>query len=200
MNLQVETLGRVRRLTLASPATKNLITVETATDLLRELHAADSDPAIGCILIDAEGQVFCSGMEWNDAFPTELFTFGRGMTKPVIVSMRGVALSAGVALMANAHIALAAQGSSFGLTDIREGRVHPDMLTAVSEVIGRRRMLELALTGRVFTIPEALSWGFIHASMPAFELDDRAIAVAQGLSNMNADALRAVLAAAAKAV
>ena len=50
--------------------------------------------------------------------------------------MQGVAISAGVALIANAHVAVAAQGSSFGLTDIREGRCHPGILGAVAAAIG----------------------------------------------------------------
>ena len=109
------------------------------------------------------------------------------------MAMQGVAISAGVALIANAHVAVAAQGSSFGLTDIREGRCHPGILGAVAAAIGDRRARELSLTGRVFTAPEALAWGLVHAVAPPFELDDRASAIATALANADPGAARALL-------
>ena len=110
------------------------------------------------------------------------------------MAMQGVAVSAGVALIANAHVAIAAQGSSFGLTDIREGRCHPGILAAVAAAIGDRRARELSLTGRVFTAPEALAWGLVHAMTPPFELDDRASAIAKALANADPAAVSTILA------
>jgi len=111
-----------------------------------------------------------------------------------VTAVQGVAVSAGVALIANAHVAVVAQGSSFGLTDIRERRCHPRILGAVAAAIGDRRARELSLTGRVFTAPEALAWGLVHALTPPFELDDRASAIATALANADHDAVSAILA------
>jgi len=108
--------------------------------------------------------------------------------------MQGVAISAGLALIANAHVAVAAQGSSFGLTDIREGRCHIGILKSVAAAIGDRRTRELSLTGRVFTAPEALAWGLVHVVAPPFELDDRASAIATALANADPGAVAAILA------
>lgn len=185
--------GRVRRITLAAPARRNILDSATARQFLAELADAEADAATGAILIDAEGPVFCAGLDFNDPPEDAIFTFGQRATKPIVAAMQGVATSAGVALLANAHIVIAAQGSSFGLTDIREGRLHQGVLAAVEAMLGPRRTRELALTGRIFTGPDALAWGLVHAMTPAFELDDRAFAVAQGLSNANVDAVRAIL-------
>jgi methylglutaconyl-CoA hydratase len=193
MNLRIEQDGRVRRITLAAPASRNLLDAEMAADLLRELSDAERDPAAGAILLDAEGPVFCGGMDFATPVPDEIFTFGRSATKPIVAAVQGVALSAGLALIANAHVAVAAQGSSFGLTDIREARCHPGILDALSAAIGERRARELALTGRIFSTPEALAWGLIHATTPAFELEDRVIAIATALANADPAALRAAL-------
>jgi enoyl-CoA hydratase/carnithine racemase len=186
--------GRVRRITLAAPLQRNILTAELAKDFLTELTDAEADPATGAILIDAEGSVFCAGLDFDDPPEDAIFTFGALATKPIVAAMQGVATSAGVALLANAHIVIAAQGSSFGLTDIREGRWHKGVQAAVQTVLGERRTRELALTGRIFTTPDALNWGLVHAATPAFELDDRTLAVVQGLASANADAVRAVLA------
>jgi enoyl-CoA hydratase/carnithine racemase len=193
MTLRIEQDSRVRRITLAAPATRNVLDAAMAADLLRELHDAEADPATGAILLDAEGPIFCGGLDCTNPVPAEIFTFGRTASKPVVASVQGVAISAGLALIANAHVAVAAQGSSFGLTDIREGLCHPGILTALSTAIGERRTRELALTGRVFSTPEALAWGLIHAITPAFELEDRVIAIATALANADAAAVRAIL-------
>jgi len=194
MSLRIEQDGRVRRLTLAAPARRNILDAELATLLLNELQDAQAHADTGAILIDAEGPVFCGGLDFAQLVPEEIFTFGRQASKPIVVAAQGVAVSAGVALIANAHVAVVAQGSSFGLTDIREGRCHPGILGAVAAAIGDRRARELSLTGRVFTAPEALAWGLVHAMTPPFELDDRASAIATALANADPAAVAAILA------
>ena len=194
MSLRVEQDGRVRRLTLATPARRNILDAALASLLLNEIRDAQEHADTGAILIDAEGQVFCGGMDLAQPLPEGIFSFGCRSSKPIVLAMQGVAVSAGVALIANAHIAVAAQGSSFGLTDIREGRCHPGILGAVSAAIGDRRARELSLTGRVFTVPEALAWGLVHAMTPPFELDDRASAIAKALANADPGAVSAILA------
>jgi enoyl-CoA hydratase/carnithine racemase len=193
MNLRIEQDGRVRRLTLAEPGKRNLLDAALAQALLRELAEAEADAGTGAVLIDAEGPVFCGGFDTASDVPDEIFTFGRRATKPVIAGIQGVAVSAGVALLANAHLVIAAQGSSFGLTDIREGRCHPGLWKAVAAAIGERRTRELALTGRVFSTPDALAWGLVHASTPAFELEDRVANIAAAVAEADAQAVRAAL-------
>jgi enoyl-CoA hydratase/carnithine racemase len=192
--IRTEQLGRVRRLTLASPLRRNVMDRAMAEAFLTELTNAEGDPATGAVLLDAEGPVFCGGLDFANPPGGELFQFGQRAFKPVVASMQGVATSAGVALLANCHIVIAAQGSSFGLTDLREGRQHKGVLEAVAEALGARRTRELALTARIFTTPEALQWGLVHAAVPAIELEDRVLAAAHGLAGANADAVRAILA------
>jgi enoyl-CoA hydratase len=194
MSLRVEQDGRVRRLTLAAPAKRNTLDAAMAVQLLNELRDAEAHADTAAILLDAEGPVFCGGLDFADQVPEEIFTFGPSASKPIVTAVQGVAVSAGVALIANAHVAVVAQGSSFGLTDIRERRCHPRILGAVAAAIGDRRARELSLTGRVFTAPEALAWGLVHALTPPFELDDRASAIATALANADHDAVSAILA------
>jgi enoyl-CoA hydratase/carnithine racemase len=193
MSLRIEQFGRVRRITLADAGHRNVMTAALAADLLRELAQADADPETGAILLDAEGPVFCGGMDHAADFPADLFTFGAHMSKPVVAAVQGVAVSAGLALVASVHVVVAAQGSSFGLIDVREGRFHLPTLEAVARSIGKRRARELALTGRIFATPEASAWGLVHAVTPVFELDDRASAIATGLANADPATIRAIL-------
>lgn len=192
--IRSEQNGRVRRITLAAPLRRNILDSASAKAFLTELTDAEADPGTQAILLDAEGQIFCGGLNFDDPPEEGIFRFGPRAVKPVVAAVQGVATSAGLALLANAHIVIAAQGSSFGLTDIREGRWHNGVQAAVASVLGQRRTRELSLTGRIFTTPDALSWGLVHAVVPAFELEDRVLAVAQGLAGANPAAVRAVLA------
>jgi enoyl-CoA hydratase/carnithine racemase len=183
--------GRLRRITLASPETRNYLDESLCADLLEELRSAAADAATGAVLIDAEGPVFCSGVD--EAAGEDLFGIGRRISKPVVAAVKGVAIAGGVVLMANAHVVIAAQGTSFGLTDIREGKWSEPIFRAVAQAIGERRALELCLTGRIFTTPDALAWGLVHMVAPAFELEDRATDVATALANASPEAVRAAL-------
>ena len=88
---------------------------------------------------------------------------------------------------------MAAQGSSFGLTEIRIGMWPFVIFRAVVTAMGERRAMELALTGRIFSAPEAQQYGLVNEIAPAFELDDRATAVATQIAESSAYAIRSGL-------
>ena len=189
--LRIEQDGRLRRIVLAAPEKRNLLDAAMCGELLGELRDAAADEAVGAILLEADGQAFCTGLDFEAG--EDLVTIGKRISKPLVAAVKGFAISGGVALLANAHVVVAAQGSSFGLTDIREGRWNQPVFRAVADAIGERRTLELCLTGRVFSTPDALSWGLVHMVAPAFELDDRAFEIATALSNADPGAVRAAL-------
>jgi enoyl-CoA hydratase/carnithine racemase len=191
MNLRIEQEGRLRRIVLAATEKRNLLDAVMCQDLLRELRDAAADEAVGAILLEADGPAFCTGIDLEAG--EDLFTIGRRIAKPLVAAVQGFALSGGVALLANAHVVVAAQGSSFGLTDIREGVWSEPVYRAVAGAIGERRTLELSLTGRVFSTADALAWGLVHMVAPAFELDDRAFEIATALAKANPQAVRAAL-------
>lgn len=187
-SLLISREGRLLRLTLAREDKRNALNVDLCRAIVEACEAPD--PSVGAILLDAQGKVFCSGMdlaEVRTVDPTvwheRLFTLGARLTKPLIVAISGPALAGGLGLVANGHIAFAAQGSSFGLTEVRVGLWPFVVQRAIVDAVGQRRALELALTGRIFGPNEALQYGLIHEVVPAIELDDRATAMAQVLAN-----------------
>jgi enoyl-CoA hydratase/carnithine racemase len=194
MNLRIEQDGRLCRIALASPEKRNVLDAASCKDLLRELRNAAADQATGAILIEADGSVFCAGVQCDDGdFDQSLFTIGKSIAKPIVAAVQGVAISGGLALVANAHVVVAAQGTSFGLTDIREGHWYEPIFQAVAGAVGERRALELGLTGRIFSTPEAFAWGLVHHVAPAFELDDRATEIATALANASPQAIGSAL-------
>jgi enoyl-CoA hydratase/carnithine racemase len=193
VNLRIEQDRRVRRITLAAPEKRNLLDFTVAESLLLELAEAGQDPETGAILIEADGPMFCGGLDPGSPPSPDLFSIGSRAEKPIVIAVQGAAVSAGLALIANAHVAIAAQGCTFGLTDIREGRWNEGVFGAVVAAVGERRALELALTGRIFSTAEAAAWGLVHMVAPVIELDDRATEIATALANANRDVVRDAL-------
>ena len=190
MSLRIEQDGRLCRIALAAPDKRKILDEKSCRDLFHEMVDAAADPGTGAILLEGDGAVFCAGSECDDP---DLFTIGRRIGKPLVAAVQGVALAGGLALVANAHVVVAAQCTSFGLTDIREGKWYEAAFRAVAAAMGERRALELGLTGRVFSTPEALAWGLVHHVAPAFELDDRATEIGMALANASPAAVRNAL-------
>ncbi len=194
MSLKRSLEGRVLRLTLSRPERKNALNQELAESLVE----ACQEP-VSAILIDAEGDVFSAGMDLDEATVRatrthqRLFSLGATVTKPIVCAVQGPALGGGLGLVANAHIAIAAHGAQFGLTEIRVGMWPFAIWPSVVDAIGERRARMLALTGRVFGSREAVEWGLIHEAVPAIELDDRATAIAHQLADSSRTAISAGL-------
>ena len=199
MSLKISDEGRVRRLTLARSEKRNALNHEMCKELAAALDEANNDSGVGAVLLDAEGSVFCAGMDLDDALANDapartrlhehLFTFGWMMRKPVVAAVGGPALAGGLGLVANAHVVVAAQGAQFGLTEIRIGMWPFVVYRSLVEAMGPRRSLELSLTGRIFGVNEAKEYGLVHEITPAIELDDRASAIANQLSHWSPDTL-----------
>jgi enoyl-CoA hydratase/carnithine racemase len=96
-------------------------------------------------------------------------------------------------LIAACHVVLAAQGTTFGLTEIRVGMWPFVIWRTMVAAIGERRPVAAALTGRIFSANEALQWGLIHELTPPFELDDRATAVAMHIASLSPNVVRSGL-------
>ena len=185
--------GRLLRLQLNRPEKRNAINLAMCNEIVAALQDANADPGVGAVLIEAAGPAFCAGMDLEEALAQrggeglpaheQLFTLGEWMNKPVVAAIAGAALAGGTGLVANCHVAVAAQGASFGITEIRIGMWPYVIMRAVSAAMGERRALELTLTGRLFGTNEALQYGLIQHVTPVFELDDRATAIAAQLAD-----------------
>jgi enoyl-CoA hydratase/carnithine racemase len=198
-SLLINREDRLLRITLNRAEKRNALNEEMCSEIVNAVEGAQADRGVGAILIDAAGPIFCAGMDLDEATTADavartsihlkLFTMGSTSVKPIVAAVQGAALGGGVGLMANAHVVIAAQGTSFGLTEIRLGMWPFVIFQAMKTAIGERRTVELGLTGRIFAVPEALQWGLVTEAAPAFELDDRATAIATGLSQSPAVAI-----------
>jgi len=205
MNDAVETKreGRVLRLWLNRPTERNSLTMNLCKDLVHVFDQAERDSNVGALLLSGMGDCFCAGMEINEAAKGDvasvsrvqetLFTLGARLTKPLIGAVQGVALGSGMGLVANCHVAIAAENATFGLTGIRSGLWPFVIFPAVAAAVGRRRALALTMTGEIINATEALRIGLVHQVVPVAEVEQRALDVAQTVASYSLNAMHSGL-------
>lgn len=201
MDLLIEHRHRVLQITLNRPQKRNALTSKMCARIAKAVQAAQEDNQIGAILIGAAGQVFCAGMDLDEAaemhedeladLHEDLFTMGARSMKPMVICVNGPALGGGFGLAAQGHVLLAAQGSVFGLPEIRIGLWPFLVYRAVEAAVGARRALELSLTGQMLSAQEGLHAGLVHHLCPSAEVNDRAAAIVRDVAKASPSALSA---------
>jgi enoyl-CoA hydratase/carnithine racemase len=200
MDLTIRQEARVLHITLSRAAKRNALNSEMCGGIVKAVNSVQNSQDVGAILIDAEGHVFSAGMDLEEATQRgsvrrlavheKLFTLGSNSLKPIVMSVAGHALGGGLGLVAQGHVAIAAEGSLFGLTEIRVGLWPFVVYRAVEAAIGARRTQELALTGRLISTEDALQCGLVHQISPPAEIAERAEAIANDLARCSPAAIK----------
>lgn len=201
MDILIERKDRVLHVTLNRPDKRNALTSRMCAGIVEAIESAQKESEVGAVLVTSTGQVFCAGMDLDEAadmhedqlaeLHDDLFTIGSHSIKPIVICVNGAALGGGLGLVAQGHVVLASQGAAFGLTEIRIGLWPFLVYRAVEAALQERRTLELSLTGRTFSAQEALQWGLVHHVCPPAEMCDRANALARKLAKSSPAAIAA---------
>jgi len=170
MDILIDDSERIRHLTLNRPNKRNALTLKMCSDLIESIRSAQSRADIGCILITANGSVFCAGMDLAESAPMEellkvheqLFTLGAQSLKPIVVAVSGAALAGGLGLAAQGHVVFASPNAVFGLPEVRIGFWPFIVYRSIEAALGKRRALQLSLTGDNFDAQQAFAWGLVH--------------------------------------
>ena len=197
MDILVQDEDRVRHVILNRSSKRNALTRQMCNDIVEAVRFAESNKGIGCTLISARGNVFCAGMDLHEAAPVDellhvhehLFTMGALASKPIVVAVNGAALAGGLGLVAQGHVVLASQNASFSLPEVRIGFWPFVVYRAVEAAVGKRRALELSLTGDSFDAEQALTWGLVHRVRSEAELQESVIKVARDIAHSSPQAV-----------
>lgn len=180
--LQTEAEGIVT-LVLNRPEQRNALALDLMHALCQSLADIAKGPARGVILA-AHGPVFSAGHHFADmagasledtqrlfAVCTEMMNQIQAMPQPVVARVHALATAAGCQLVASCDLAVAADTASFALPGGKAGLFCHTPLVAVARNIGRKRALELALTGDAIDAHTAAEWGLINHVVPAEKLE-----------------------------
>jgi enoyl-CoA hydratase/carnithine racemase len=176
--------GAAARITLNRPAQRNALSLEVMEAVTATLERTGRDPEVRAIVIEAAGPAFCAGHDLGEmvdrdlAFYQHVFDVCTRMMdaihdvpQPVIARVHGIATAAGCQLVAACDLAVAADTATFATPGVRIGLFCSTPMVPLTRAIGRKRALQMLLTGEPVDAPTALAWGLVNQVVPVAELD-----------------------------
>ena len=182
-HLLVSTDGPITTITLDRPDKRNALALDVMIELTAVLRAVGDSDALGVVLA-ANGPVFSAGHNFGDMAGasladvrhlfevcTEMMDTVQSIAQPVVAKVHALATAAGCQLVATCDLAVAAESAAFAIPGGKGGLFCHTPLVAVARNVGRKRALEMALTGDPIDAHTAADWGLINRVVPDEQLD-----------------------------
>src|SRR3984957_15346814 len=179
-NLAVQQDGHCTVVTLNRPQRRNALSLELMLELIDCLDGLGRDRVTRAVILAAAGRAFCSGHdlsemtgrdinEYRRLFDvcTELMTKIQSIPQPVIAEVQGVATAAGCQLVATCDLAVASDQAAFATPGVRIGLFCTTPMVALSRAVGRKRALQMLLTGEMVDAATAADCGLVKHVVPA---------------------------------
>jgi enoyl-CoA hydratase/carnithine racemase len=186
-HILLERAGDTVTITMNRASRRNSLSAAHLGELLEAFTETAGTDATGVVLAGA-GPVFSAGHDFADVASrdlagtrallllcTELMRTIESVPQVVIARVHGLATAAGCQLVASCDLAVAAQSAGFALPGGTGGWFCHTPAVPVARAIGRKRLMEMALTGDVIDAATAAEWGLINRVVPDADLD-RAVA------------------------
>lgn len=178
-------------LTLARPERRNALSLELMEALTRALRETGRDRGVRAVILAAEGKVFCSGHDLGEMVGhtladcrrlfdacVELMQAAQEIPQPVIAEVQGLATAAGCQLAASCDLVVASELAAFATPGVKIGLFCTTPMVALTRAVGRKRAMEMLLTGRMIDAATAAEWGLVNRVVPATKLRAATLAVA----------------------
>ena len=177
--------GPAARITLNRPAQRNALSTELMQEMIATLRRLGDDRDVRAIVIEGAGPGFCAGHDLSEmvgrdlAFYqhvfdlcTEMMEAIHALPQPVIARVHGIATAAGCQLVAACDLAVAVEEARFATPGVKIGLFCSTPMVPLSRAVGRKRAMEMLLTGTPIDARTALDWGLVNRVVPAERLDD----------------------------
>ncbi len=183
----LEKEGPIGWLSLNRPEKRNALSLEMMSAMLAKLAAIADDEDIRVVVMRGKGEAFCAGHDLREMagddkdlhqFRSIFKTCNRMMLslhelpQPVIAQVHGIATAAGCQLVAASDLAVAADSARFATPGVKIGLFCTTPMIPVSRAVGRKRAMEMLLTGRFISAPEAERFGLVNRVVPRDQLTD----------------------------
>jgi len=201
--------GAVARLRLNSPGNLNALSDAMLAALQAEFDALAADRSIRVVIISGEGKAFCAGHDLKEmtrgrahddggaAYFADLFARCAkmmqtipGLPQPVIAQVHGIATAAGCQLVASCDMAVAAEGTKFGVNGVNIGLFCSTPMVALSRNIGRKQAFEMLSTGSFIDSARAVELGLINRAVSLEDLEAETMALAQTVAGKLGSAVK----------
>jgi enoyl-CoA hydratase len=192
----VEQRGAVTLVTLNRPQALNALNSEVLKELIDAFGKYDADDSQHCLVLTGSDKAFAAGADikemqaqgFADMYSSNFFAGWEQVTatrKPWIAAVAGYALGGGCEVAMMADFIIAADTAKFGQPEIKLG-VTPGMggSQRTAHALGKAKAMDMCLTGRMMDAAEAERSGLVARVVPADQLIDEAIKVAETIASM----------------
>ena len=183
-NLLVTSDGTAARIVLNRPEKRNALSLELMEEMIAALHDVSAAQDTRAIVIEGAGSAFSAGHDLSEMIGNEREFFAHlfdrcsvmmqalhEVPQPVIAKVHGIATAAGCQLVAACDLAVAAEGTRFATPGVKIGLFCSTPMVPVSRAVGRKRAMEMLLTGEPIDAATALDWGLVNRVVPHEELE-----------------------------
>lgn len=189
----IEKKQHIGILTLNRPEKLNTLNIQLYKEIVLGLEDMENDDEIYVIIIKGNGKAFCAGEDISEPTPGALerhqdrrFAKLSGtiasMRKPVITAVHGAATAGGCGLALSCDLVVASEDARFGTTAINVGLFCFGPSVPLSRSVGRKKSLELLLTGDIISAQEAERIGLVNRVVPREKLEEAAMELAKKLA------------------
>ncbi len=191
--------GAASRILLNRPEKRNALSLEVMEDVIAALHEVSGQRATRAIVIEGAGPAFSAGHDLSEmvgrdrAFLARLFERCSEMMQtihavpqPVIAKVHGIATAAGCQLVAACDLAVAAAETRFATPGVKIGLFCSTPMVPVSRAVGRKRAMEMLLTGEPIDADTALAWGLVNRVVPEEELESATLQLVEAIARSSA--------------
>jgi len=183
--LLIETENGVQTLTLNRPRRRNALSATLVQDLKNALNEARTNEAVHIIVIKGAGGSFCAGGDLNPQQMSgglqlhdtrtdfvDLLNAFNSVGKPTIAQIEGRALGGGFGIALACDLAIASESAQLGTPEVKLGLFPMMIMPLIYRHMGRKRTLELILTGGRLSAQEALEAGCLNKVVPDEQIED----------------------------
>jgi enoyl-CoA hydratase/carnithine racemase len=194
--LEVERAGGVVTLWLNRPAQRNALSRELMGAVTAALDDLGEQAEVRVVMLGGRGQAFCAGhdlseliglelAEYREIFElcTRMMTAIHELPQPVIARVHGMATAAGCQLVAACDLVVASSEARFATPGVKIGLFCTTPMVEVTRAVGRKRALELLLTGAPIDAETAASWGLVNKVVAPDELETATHELAQRIAS-----------------
>lgn len=193
--------GAVAHLRMNAPEKLNALSDAMLAALQSEFDQLAEDRAIRAIVLSGEGKAFCAGHDLKEmtagrqaedggkAYFKDLFdrcarmmTSIQRLPQPVIAQVHGIATAAGCQLVASCDMAVAAEGTRFGVNGVNIGLFCSTPMVALSRNVADKHAMEMLLTGDMTSAVRAAEIGLVNRAVPPEDLRDATMQMARKIA------------------
>ncbi|MEW6128090.1 MAG: enoyl-CoA hydratase [Acidobacteriota bacterium] len=194
-NLLVETQDAIARITLNRPEKRNSLSLALMRELTACLKEMGRSSEVRAVIIAGAGAAFSAGHdlkemmgrainEYREIFDAcvEMMETLQSIPQPVIAEVQAMATAAGCQLVATCDLVVASETAKFATPGVRIGLFCSTPMVALTRAIGRKRALEMLMTGKAIDARTAADWGLVNRVVPVENLREATFKLAREIA------------------